>query len=92
MILCAAVKFHIDATNKDVVVVCRRHCDAFAMLRDMGYEPKKGYKVVEQGFIKTDGSFLCREEAYAHAINCGQLSETTKLNLCSGHLFSEDLY
>ena len=92
MILCAAVKIHVDATGKDVVIPCRRHCDAFHILRDMGFEPKQGYNMVAQGFIKTDGGFLTREEAYAHAINCGQLSETTKMNLCSGHLFSEDLY
>ena len=92
MILCAAVKFYIEATKKEVVVACRRHCDAYAMLRDMGYEPKKGYKKIDEGFISTNGMFLNRRQAYEHAVLCGQLSDTVMRNINNGMLFSEDLY
>ena len=92
MLLCAAVKFHITATDKEVVVACRRHCEAFNMLRDMGYEPKQGYKTIAQGFITTSGMFLDRKQAYRHAVSCGQLSDTVIRNVLNEELFSEDLY
>jgi hypothetical protein len=92
MILCAAVKIHVDATGKDVVIPCRRHCDAFHILRDMGFEPKQGYKTIAQGFITTSGMFLDRKQAYRHAVSCGQLSDTVMRNVLNEELFSEDLY
>lgn len=92
MILCAAVMFYVHATNLNVIIPCRRHCDAFFILRDLGFAPNEGYKELAQGFIDTNGKFYTREQAYTHAIECGQLSETTKLNMCSLYLFSEDLY
>ena len=93
MILCAAVKFHIDATDEDVVIPCRRHADAFQILKSLGFEPKKGYKEICQGFITTEGKFFDRQEAYVHAKWCGQLSHTTILSCeAMGKLFSEDLY
>ena len=92
MILCAAVKFHFDATDMDVVVPCRRHGYAFQMLAAIGFEPKKGYKELAQGFITTTGQFLTREQAYEHAMSCGQLSATARDSINNGVLFSEDLY
>ena len=71
MILCAAVKFYIEATQTEVIVPCRRHKDAFYMLKDFGFESKVGYKELAQGFITTFGEFLDREKAYDHAILCG---------------------
>ena len=92
MILCAAVKIHVDATDKDVVIPCRRHCDAFHILRDMGFEPKQGYKTIAQGFITTSGMFLDRKQAYRHAVSCRRLSDTVMRNVFNEDLFSEELY
>ena len=92
MILCAAVKFHIEKTDKDVVIPCRRHYEAFNIIRDIGFDPKEGYTVVEQGFIDTKSNFLTRKEAYHHACECGQLSNTVLVNIHNEILFSEDLY
>lgn len=92
MLLCAAVKFHISATDKNVVVACRRHCEAFYLLRDLGFDPKQGYRVLAQGFITTTGLFLDRKQAYRHAVSCGQLSDTVMRNVLNEELFSEDLY
>ncbi len=92
MVLCAAVKFHIDITDKDVIVPCRRHCDAYCLLKDMGFSPQDGYSHEEDGFITTTGEFLTRNEAYNEAIECGQLPYNVRLNINNGLLLSEDLY
>lgn len=50
-----------------------RHDAPFRQLAALGFEPKVGYKELEQGFITTDGKFLNREQAYYHAVNCRQI-------------------
>lgn len=98
MILCAAIKIHIDKTDKDVIIPCWRHGKAYTMLRDLGFDAKDGYKEIEQGFITTENMFLNREEAYQHAVMCGQISQTAKWykedhdNSYKIELFSEDIY
>lgn len=91
MILAAAIKFHIEKTNKDVVLCGHRHCNIFEQLQLLGFEPQKGYKEIEQGFIDDRNNFLTREEAYIHAIKCGQMifciSDKKELEL-----YSEDLW
>ena len=89
MILAAAIKFHIDKTDEDVVLCGCRHSDIFKQLKSLGFDPKKGYKEIEQGFITNKNKFLTREEAYVHAITCGQVRlyrEDMK------RLMSEDLW
>lgn len=89
MILAAAIKFHIEKTNKDVVLCGYRHCNIFEQLQLLGFEPQKGYKEIEQGFIDDNGKFLTRREAYIHAIDCGQIG----LRIVHGvELYSEDLW
>lgn len=97
MILAAAILYHIDATNKDVVLCGCRHGDIFAQLEALGFEPRKGYKEISQGFITNENKFLTRKEAFEHAKQCGQIS--TKIvhereNGCTGgtNLISEDLW
>lgn len=98
MILCAAIKFHIDKTDKDVVIPCWRHSEAYRILRDLGFEAKDGYKEIEQGFITTDNYFLNRRAAYKEAEWCGQINLTTqwykqdKGEKEPYELYSEDLY
>lgn len=99
MILCAAIKFHIEKTDKDVVLPCWRHAEAYKILEALGFGAKDGYREIAQGFITTENEFLDRSEAYIHAVRWGQLSQTTlwyKEDHDSGfykiELFSEDLY
>ena len=73
MILAAAIKLHIEATGEDVTLCGARHGDVFQQLKLLGFEAKKGYEEVEQGFIDHNNTFLTREEAFEHAKACGQL-------------------
>lgn len=89
MILAAAIKFHIDKTNENVILCGHRHCNIFEQLQLLGFEAQKGYKVINQGFIDDKNNFLTREEAYKHAVKCDQIKlhkEGVK------ELFSEDLW
>ena len=73
MIIAAAVKFYIEKTDQEVVLCGLRHDAPFRQLAALGFEPKVGYKDLEQGFITTDGEFLNREQAYYHAVSCKQI-------------------
>ena len=95
MLICAALLVQVEGLDHTTIIPCRRHADGFEILRDMGYAPKTKYKVVEQGFIDHNGSFLNRYEALEHAKMCGQLSQSTRWYKESGNdfeLYSEDLY
>ena len=73
MIIAAAVKFYIEKPDQKVVLGGLRHDAPFRQLAALGFEPKVGYKELEQGFITTDGEFLNREQAYYHAVSCRQI-------------------
>lgn len=97
MILASAIKFHIDETNEDVVLCGARHGDVFQQLEALGFEPRKGYTELEQGFIDHNNNFLTREEAYEHAKMCGQICakivyEREKKGLFGKKIISEDLW
>ena len=92
MILAAAVKFHIDKTNEDVVLCGHRHWNVFEQLKLLGFEPQKGYKEIEQGFIDDKNNFLTREEAYEHAIEFWQIEDDREDGSCCERLVSEDLW
>lgn len=96
MILAAAIKFHIDTTDSDVVLCGYRHGNIFEQLKLLGFEAHKGYKEIEQGFIDHNGKFLNRKEALQHAIVCGQLCEKIANAKTNGkdfpQLISEDLW
>jgi len=91
MIICAAVKFHIDETNQDVVIPCLRHHYAYEIIHDLGFKVYNCHQI-EEGFIDHKNNFLTREEAYTHAIQCGQLSATVRQYINNNTLYSEDLY
>lgn len=92
MIICAAVKFQIVGGN-EVVIPCLRHHHAYEIMRDLGFKPLELNRL-EEGFIDHKNNFLNREEAYRHAIDCGQLSAIVRnqKNMANDDLFSEDLY
>lgn len=92
MILAAAVKFHIESTDEDVVLCGHRHWNVFEQLKFLGFEPRKGYKEVAQGFIDDKNNFLNREEAFDHAIQCGQIKDDREDGDYCGRLVSEDLW
>lgn len=95
MILASAIKYYIEATGEIVVLCGPRHGDIFKQLQDLGFEPKKGYKEIEQGFITHDGKFLNRVEAFNYAKEIGQVSEKVILDReKTGQLalISEDLW
>ena len=89
MITCAAVKIFDYNQNKEIIIPCHRHCDAFYILKEFGYKPHEGYKEIEQGFLDEKDKFLNRVEAWHEAYKCRQLKQVDKSYQC---LYSEDLY
>lgn len=95
MIICAAVKIQVEGLDHETIIPCRRHGDAFHILKDLGYQPKTKYRELAQGFIDHTGEFFNRAEALIHALECGQLNQTTqwyKRDHNDYELYSEDLY
>ena len=98
MLICAALLVQVEGLDHTTTICCRRHGDGLQILKDLGYAPKTKYKILEQGFIDHNGLFLNRVDAYKHAKNCGQLSETTRWYKYDNEgdkipeLYSEDLY
>ena len=95
MLICAALLIQVDGLDHQTILPCRRHGDGFEILCDLGFAPKTKYSIVEQGFIDHNGKFLDRLEAWNHARDCGQLSQTTawyKQDHFDVELYSEDLY
>ena len=95
MIICAAIKIQIEGLDHETIIPCYRHGYGFKLIKDFGLSPRVGYKEIEQGFIDHIGDFLDRKEAYKHAVECGQLSATTrewKASQGEIELYSEDLY
>ena len=44
MITSAAVKIFDFRQNKEIIIPCHRHCDAFFILKEFGYKPHDEYK------------------------------------------------
>ena len=91
MIICAAIEIEIE--NACLIVCGRRHGDCYEIKSQLADKWKHG-KVTE-GFIDNKREFLDRIEAWTHAVECGQLSETTrwyKYDHNDRELYSEDLY
>ena len=98
MILASAIKYHITATDSDVILCGARHGDIFKQLRDLGFKPHDGYEEIEQGSIDHHNNFLSRKEAFEHAKSCGQLADRIIYDRENGSipgglkLISEDLW
>lgn len=91
MIICAALKIQVEGLDHETIIPCIRHGDGFKILEDLGYYPKKGYRVLEQGFLTHTKAFLTRREAMHHMRSIGQLSASACQH-CGDELYSEDLY
>ena len=94
MIVCAALKINQCDDFEETVVPCFRHGNGYEILHSLCHSTKyKGH--VTEGFITSKGDFLDRTDAFSHAIQCGQLSASTreyKREHYENELYSEDLY
>lgn len=88
MIVNAAVKIFDKKQNKEIIIPCHRHCDAYFILKSFGYKSNIDYYTMSQGFLDEKGSYYNRVEAWYHAYDCHQITETE----CKYNLFSEDLW
>ena len=88
MIVKAAVKIFDMRQNKEIIIPCMRHCDAFEILKAFNYKKDIDYKEIAQGFLDENDNFYDRIAAKKHAQEFNQLKENTR---CA-ELFSEDLY
>lgn len=95
MIVCAALELQVEGLPYTTIVPCWRHGKGYEILRDLGYQAQRKYKVKAEGFINHNGEFLDRKESLAHALECGQLSATNRWYQKDHNideLYSEDLY
>ena len=96
MIVCAAIKVCFERNGKTVEAVIPgfRHSDCWELMSTLGLPPKGERQEVE-GFIDRTGAFLDRYQAFEHAMQCDQLSDTTRVSKAERgerELFSEDWY
>ena len=87
----AAVKIYDMRQDKEIVIPCHRHADAFAILKEFGYKRNVDFKEIGQGFLDRDGNFLNRVQARSEAIIHDQYKPCyPDMNFME--LYSEDLW
>lgn len=89
MITSAAVKIFDKRQNKEIIIPCHRHWNAFFILKELGYKNIEDYEVRDQGFLDEETNFLSRTEAMREALVCNQLKDNEDY---LPELFSEDLW
>ena len=97
MITAAAVKILLKKENREVVIPCHRHGDAYKILKDLGFQ-LSDFETIKQGFIAYEvdiddpfngiETFLDRKEALAHA----KMNRQILTSMSDDELYSEDLY
>ena len=97
MITAAAVKILLKKENREVVIPCHRHGDAYKILKDLGFQ-LSDFETIKQGFIAYEvdiddpfngiETFLDRKEALIHAKMNYQISTS----MSDDELYSEDLW
>ena len=87
MIVKAAVIVYDKRQKKNIIIPCMRHCDAFFILKQFGYENTIDYEEISQGFLDEQDNYHTRFDACKHAIACGQISPRPVHDL-----YSEDLW
>lgn len=90
VVVSAAVKIYEERLQKEIIMPCHRHCDAFWILKEFGYQPAKGYKVLDDGFLDEHWNFMNRIEAHKMAYDAGQIPNDKPYH--PTELFSEDLW
>ena len=95
MICRAAVKIYDKRQDREIIIPCHRHCDAFQILKEFGYKRFTDYEEIAQGFLNEKDEFLTRTEAWVEAKRCMQVLEIDfalpYLYACK-ELYSEDLW
>ena len=91
MIVSAAVKIKDLRQDKEIIIPCHRHCDAFYILKQFSYKKGIDYKEIAQGFLDEKDNFYNRVEAWEHAYLHNQINPDTMEHTIK-ELFSEDLY
>lgn len=91
MIVRAAVKIYDKRQDKEIIIPCHRHCDAFQILKEFGYKRLTDYEEIAQGFLDEKDKFLTRTEAWYVARDHDQLTSLVESHLCH-ELYSEDLW
>lgn len=86
MIASSAVKILDLKQNKEIIIPCHRHHNAFYILHEFGYS-RSDFKVLDDGFLDNHDNFLTRIDACAHAMECGQIPTGT-----IRVIYSEDLW
>lgn len=86
MIAKAAVKIYDKKQQKEIIIPCHRHYEAFYILKEFGYN-WNDYDYVQEGFLDEHDNFLSRIAAAKEAIRCQQVALDFK-----GELYSEDLW
>ena len=94
MIICAAIQLQYQRNGNTIktVVPGLRHSNCHELMADLGV-PSNRNEI--EGFIDNKGNFLDRYDAFCHALECGQLSDTVRVYKAERgerQLFSEDLY
>lgn len=91
MIVSAAVKIKDLRQDKEIIIPCHRHCDAFYILKEFEYKKNIDYKEIAQGFLDEKDNFYNRVEAWKHAYHCNQINPDA-IEHTIQELFSEDLW
>jgi hypothetical protein len=95
MIVAAAIKYRFEERPMDFMVITGvRHCYIIDRVRS-GIEDRLLPKLIEQaqGFVDDKDVFYTREEAYEHAVACGQIKDERGFGeTYSVRLVSEDLW
>lgn len=97
MVVRAAVKIRDKRQNKEIIIPCHRHCDAFQILKEFGYKRFTDYEEIAQGFLDEHDIFLNRVEAWIEANQCCQfldsyIEEHVDDYVGPTELYSEDLW
>ena len=90
MIVSAAVKIKDLRQDKEIIIPCHRHCDAFYILKEFGYHRTTDFEEIAQGFLNNKGNFYNRLEAAKYMRDHYQ--KTRFGDYPDGELYSEDLW
>jgi len=94
MIICAAIQVQFERNGRKVETVIHglRHANCWETMAALGIP---GEHTEVEGFIDDKDRFLDRYDAFAHALECGQLPVTVRTHKAEQRetqLYSEDLY
>ena len=90
MIVQAAVKIFDKRQNKEIIIPCHRHGDAFQILASFGYHRNIDFNELAQGFLDNNSNFYTRIEASQYM---REHHQKTKFDgPPDTELYSEDLY